>query len=746
MRQTRPAQPRLVRICLRAFLPSLAAGLLAALPAAAQPMTRSQAVAALLDPGSGVAIDLSTAGVYSPFVDFGSGPGFEGLLPAGSSLAPKSMEWGSGTVVPVPAASYFFWVDSELDALFAHPVRFILVNAAGAPPTVANGGIVVSPQDWWPRVTLAGGGSYEFFATGEQRLSPTPPGVANPIGYVAGPWTSSPGPAPKGEPGQPDSPQAPPQRFGAGNPCGLIVQGSAGIPFDQDVDLFESDLKGHYGVPTNRIVKASPRGTAATKANLTSAIATICAAQPPCDKIIVRMTSHGTKDTHEFVLADGPISNVELCNLFKELAKKGVPICLLINSCYSGSQLDAHNWNFPAGSVVLTAATSNKVAYGYIYLGTNGVRFTNSALPRAFSECLNANPTNNPGLDPGNDGVSDVDAFRWVQKVNPCYALSTATNIMRYPGSATNGPDPQIRTVGAGPRQINLNVRNATGAPKTDFHIVFQGNVTGGIPRAWRSDQNDNVQLSNPWGSNNTVTYDPAKNETMVCWEHPSSPVAPGQFIHFGYVPPAGGLRPVRQYWTPTTTPAALPDRTPTSKTSLTMSNNQALVRIISNSSLNDGWSGPVFGSAMIFFAQQELPLEQLNLPSLVFASDAVVFLSSANFLLLPDVPFEFSATLPGPTGPDSAIIVAMNLQWETNPNTTMLVQQFPLGAPIQAQPQLQITAEGGLLVITWEPPTGTLWTAPTVEGPWSPLPSLSPTIVNPRVGPPMQFFRVSSP
>lgn len=727
---------------------TLAAGLCAALPAEAQPLTRSQAAAALLDPGSGVVINLTTEGVYSPFVNFGAGPGFEGLLPAESRVRPKSADWGGGTSIKVAEPSFFFWVNSEMDAKFAHPVRFILVIAANRAPTVANGGIIVSPQSWWPLVTLPDGTDREFFARVEQRLSPTPPGAANPLGYVAGPWTGpSAGPASKDPPVKPAEPQnPPPQLLLVGNACGLIVQGTAGIPFDQDVDTFESDMLGHYGVPAGRIVKASPRGTAATKANLTAAIATLCAAVPPCDKIVVRMTSHGDDATHEFILDGVPISNTDLCDLFKLLAAKGVPICLLIDSCFSGAVLDPHNWNFPTNSVIITAATTNKPSYGWIYTGTNGVRFTNSAMVRAFSECLNANPTNNPGLDPGHDGVDDKDAFRWVQLVNPCYALEGDSNTMRYPGSATNGPDPQIRTVGTDPAQINQNVGNTTGGAKTDFHIIFQGNVTGGIPRAWRSDQNDNVQFTNPWGNNNTVTYDPAKNETMVCWEQPTSPVMPGQYIHFGYAPPGGGLRPVRQYWTPTPIPPAIPDRTPTSKTAVTQSEGQTAVRILSNGVLNDGWAAPIFGAAFTFFAPHSLPLEQLNRPSLMSGAGGTVFIGNTSLFLLPDAPFEFTAALPVSPGPDSALIVALDLHWEVNPNATLLIQQFPLTQAAAVPPVLRFSYQNGLLMLSWEPPTATLLMAPTVNGPWTSSPSRSPVTVNPRVGPPMQFFRVSTP
>src|SRR5262245_45163001 len=57
-------------------------------PLRAVNLTRAQAASALLAPGSGVAIDTTKAGVWSPYFDFGSGAGYEGLVPAGTQVDP----------------------------------------------------------------------------------------------------------------------------------------------------------------------------------------------------------------------------------------------------------------------------------------------------------------------------------------------------------------------------------------------------------------------------------------------------------------------------------------------------------------------------------------------------------------------------------------------------------------------------------------------------------------------------------
>ena len=66
------------------------AGLAGLAPAKAAPvLTRAQAVAALLAPGSGVAINTNLSPTWLPTVNMGFGAGFEGVLPAGTTVANK---------------------------------------------------------------------------------------------------------------------------------------------------------------------------------------------------------------------------------------------------------------------------------------------------------------------------------------------------------------------------------------------------------------------------------------------------------------------------------------------------------------------------------------------------------------------------------------------------------------------------------------------------------------------------------
>ena len=539
----------------------------------------------------------------------------------------------------------------------------------------------------------------------------------------------------------PDAPNAPT----ASNPCGLILRGDARFDFAADVPRFMNDLMNHYGVSSNRIVKANG-GNPASSGDLAAGITAICNMMPPCDKIYVRITSHGSQGG--FSLTDGSISASNLCNQFKKLADKGVPICLLINSCYSGSLLDPHNWNFPAGSVIMTSTDSNHIGYGWTYYdGTN--RFTGSVFPYAHSQCLNANPTNNPGLDKNGDGsVDDVEAQRWVTNVQPCYVLVGATNIMRYPaGSGTNeSPGPQIVTVGTDPKKINLNVCNGSGQPKTDFHIVFKGNVSGGTALAWQSDPQDHIGPQWAGGATNrTVTYDPTRNETMVCWMDGSAPVAPGQYIHFGYFPPNGGLRPLRQYWTPTTNPPAISDRVPTRESSVVpgTSANNPIIRIISRSAAFDGWGQTQFGFILVRYSPTNIPLQNLNLGDPALTGSTPVF--GTNFFLNPDVPLEFPVSLPmQPNDPEPSVVLESHSSWEGNQTQTIQVELIPLSSVSVAPLVLHIEKSGNVIAVTWDAPDATLEFATSLTGPWTPLFSASsPYFETISPSSSMKFFRL---
>ena len=133
-----------------------------------------------------------------------------------------------------------------------------------------------------------------------------------------------------------------------------------------DVTNYVYDLTNHYGVPRNRIVLAN-NGNACCSNDLYQAIQMVANANPPCDKIFVRLNAHGSRDFRFFFstnCAPRWITAAQLCNMLQPLANKGVPICLLLDCCFSGGIVPSNNWNFPAGSVILTATDAGTPGLG----------------------------------------------------------------------------------------------------------------------------------------------------------------------------------------------------------------------------------------------------------------------------------------------------------------------------------------------------------------------------------------------
>ena len=56
-----------------------------------------------------------------------------------------------GTVRAIEKPTWFFWIDDEPDAKFAHPTRYVYIEADQADPRL-NNGIIVDFQAWWPMI------------------------------------------------------------------------------------------------------------------------------------------------------------------------------------------------------------------------------------------------------------------------------------------------------------------------------------------------------------------------------------------------------------------------------------------------------------------------------------------------------------------------------------------------------------------------------------------------------------------
>lgn len=74
-------------------------------------------------------------------------------LAPGDKIEPpdRGFDPSQGTVRAIEKPTWFFWIDDEPDAKFAHPTRYVYIDANQPDPKV-NHGIIVDFQAWWPMI------------------------------------------------------------------------------------------------------------------------------------------------------------------------------------------------------------------------------------------------------------------------------------------------------------------------------------------------------------------------------------------------------------------------------------------------------------------------------------------------------------------------------------------------------------------------------------------------------------------
>lgn len=684
---------------------------------------RAEAVDLLLDPGSGFSYLPPVGNIWSPFEDFGFGTGREGLLPAGTEIHP----FGGGPVMILPFDAYFFWIDDLPLSGFDHPTRFILLDPTLCDPSLENGGILQLQQFWWPVIYLPDlADPLEFFH--KAVTTGAPPGPENPDGLLRGNAARP----DEVEAGDPPDPAESEKKAGA-----LVAFGDDRNDFSGDLALWKREFANTYQVDGDRIV--CPDLFPYTAQEFCDAIDTLCTLTD-LDTIYIRITTHGKKDTLLFA-NNTKLSKQELCEKFRQVAKKGVPVHLFINACHAGSLLDANNWNLPAGSTVITSSASGNYAISGLRTmrrvfpdGTTGMPFMGFTLPVAHAECKkDTTDSDNNGeidADTNEDGyVDDCEAYRWVESQNPCYIDTipdkmigsyTVNTVVAYPAGPADpiaydttiyfyildsmnmkidsialgikdslvyypNPMPAIRKVGNFGRTMNFNVQNNSGEAKDRFCMVFAGNVSGGYGAAWESDEEDNVNLDNNWtnGSDVSAVYDPATNETTVCWPASGDAAADQDYVHFGFVAPAGEqLRPVRQYWdkqgsdlkggTQESVLFTNADKVPTTESEIYLdgSGSPLTVKTVNRSLDAGGWGESVNYSIGYRVSSAGVSLENLNLGNPAITS--LDYFPAGTGVLEPDSEFSFDIAVPEGLEPGQSLILQVELQWDLNPNQTM--------------------------------------------------------------------------
>ena len=345
--------------------------------------------------------------VWSPTTDFGYGPGFEGTLPPGTVVRPKVLGGDPypGNTLTTSGLVYLFFVDDLPNGLFAHPTRFVYVDATMTTPTLANGGLVVQDQGWWPVIQRPGFAEEEWFGS-YGRTSYNPAGAVNPEGLVFGYTDSLPAPSPQA------STRSDSLQKATANSCALIITGTPGgaagtaeSGLEGSADGIKAELK-NQGIPDGRIQDKRN----ANKADIQAAVQALCNT-PDCDKIYVYIGSHGLKNQIQLG-SDGMVSENDLCDLLKPLGEKGVPVCIMIEACHSGSMVDVLRPKFPKGVIITVAGPDDKGWSGTVQNpdGTDKGDF-------GFFACAFLRCWKDANADTDGDGkVSWTEAFKWVCK------------------------------------------------------------------------------------------------------------------------------------------------------------------------------------------------------------------------------------------------------------------------------------------------------------------------------------------
>ncbi len=288
------------------------------------------------------------------------------LAPAGTEILPAGEAPEPLQAFPIRAEtlSWLFWVDDNPRARFAHPTRFVLLDA-GDDSGAAARQAWVHPQLWWPEVILPG--SRARFPLVSPYASHS--GVDQDAPIVA-----------RLEPGFVNAPA---------DACAIIVYGPHLKGAKADTERFRKYLTDNDLVPSDNIFlnmrnsrdQLDPNGSNATvtRANLQELIT--AASKKNCKKLYLLVSTHGsppgTYGGGGFGVASSEVTDPTHISYgeFMEMLKpfQGIQICAILDACYSGqialwfqgrgfsgsvaaaADFDSPSYDRPTGGVFTTA-------------------------------------------------------------------------------------------------------------------------------------------------------------------------------------------------------------------------------------------------------------------------------------------------------------------------------------------------------------------------------------------------------
>jgi hypothetical protein len=394
------------------------------------------------------------------------------LLEAGTRVASAGEDSFFFPTMPFTTdkRTWLLWVDEEPSAMFAHPTRFILLNASDTTPDLATEARATF-EGWWPEVTLPGETTPNSLLPPSYSNSTVPPPAST---------------ATDASPAQEESTTQPPDA------CAIVLYGPNlnGNSGKNTADKMKKFLMDNQLVPASNIYTS---GTAQTPPTSTDPPASAqdlerllnLAKSNNCKKLYLFINAHGDPRGRS-ISPEGIISfggGLELRGdtsfQYKRLASllaplKGTELCIILDSCYSGEACEWVQGLDLTGTFVSSADRHHTSFYKPKLLG-----FGESVFTPALLTCWG-----DGRADTNGDGkVTLKEAYDWVIKTNTDPGViepqpkesSIAPDVPRnYPLEDVCIPEPEVRD------EATIVIRRPEGVPlSTTFRATLTINDPG---------------------------------------------------------------------------------------------------------------------------------------------------------------------------------------------------------------------------------------------------------------------------
>ena len=275
-----------------------------------------------------------TSSVHGPFV-----------LAAGARIVAAGPTQEPPAPVDVMAPSLFFWIDERPKSKFEHPTRFVLLDASdpAAAPSLTS-------ARYWPTVSIAEGAPpvdlISALSTNPTKLPehtpilPASRAVGVDIEMRTRPLDLKPGP-------------------GA---CAIVITGEPDEYLKEDARRMSKMFREHLGVRTYEKTSPSGQPVGSTIDDIKSFIER--AKKDGCTKVYFYVSAHGgTTALDKMPQPDGTrglITYASIAEIMIENFGGDIPVCIVIDACYSGGAIEAFQGVGLRGTIMTAADIANE--------------------------------------------------------------------------------------------------------------------------------------------------------------------------------------------------------------------------------------------------------------------------------------------------------------------------------------------------------------------------------------------------